>query len=328
MKTLIKLTEGIYEKEIYPVSYFSQAFDLTAKIQEDLHQTEVSQIELFGELMNEHQAQILSIAHYLQKPLVSAKAAVQPVRPPVQPEKSPTQPVAPVTSEEQFATPPEQPVVQSVVPATDSFAPPPPPPAAPLQPVEPEACPITPPAQPVTLVTPPVETTVQPAASEEPLVAPVAPPVVPQEKQAEPPTSFTPPPPPPPVFPKQEETVAPVETPVKEEKKEITFTVSAPVQEKKSIADIIPEKQTVSLNDVVERKNLSDLRKAFTLNDRFRFCRELFLYDEKRMNQTLAALNEKASFAASENYLKENFNWNFEDGTVVDFLAMIEKRFV
>ena len=53
--------------------------------------------------------------------------------------------------------------------------------------------------------------------------------------------------------------------------------------------------QASSLNDLLERKNLSDFRKAFSLNDRFRFRRELFGGSEELMNQVIADLNESKS---------------------------------
>ena len=45
IKRLENLTEEVREREIYPVSFFSQAFDISNKIQDDLQQIEISQIE-------------------------------------------------------------------------------------------------------------------------------------------------------------------------------------------------------------------------------------------------------------------------------------------
>ena len=58
---LTALAEGISEREIYPVAFFSQAYDITNTIQEQLRQIELAQIELFERQMKEHQAQILSV---------------------------------------------------------------------------------------------------------------------------------------------------------------------------------------------------------------------------------------------------------------------------
>ena len=173
IKRLTLLTEKTSEQEIYPVSFFSEAFDITCRMQELLHQMEVSALSLFERQMKVHQTQVRSVGR-LSEP-------------------------------------------QSVVP----------------QPVPP----------------------------------------VPQQ--------------PPPVGGK-------------------------------------PDSR---LNEAIERKRLADLKKAFTLNDRFRFCRELFGRDEKRMNSVIADLNEKNSYEESIACLKEQFDWNFEDETVTEFIAILEKRF-
>ena len=83
-----------------------------------------------------------------------------------------------------------------------------------------------------------------------------------------------------------------------------------------------------SLNDAIERTKLTDLRKAFTLNDRFRFCRELFDRDEARMNDTLSALNEAHSYSESLDLLRARVQWDFDGETATDFLKFIERPFV
>lgn len=88
------------------------------------------------------------------------------------------------------------------------------------------------------------------------------------------------------------------------------------------------ESGQVSLNEILERKILSDFRKAFSLNDRFRFRRELFGGDESRMNKAITDLNNINSFEESMTYLHQELQWNIEDEAVADFLKLIEKRFV
>ena len=67
IKSLTALIEEISERDIYPVSFFSQAYDLTSTIQEELRQIEIAQIDLFEKQMKEHQAQILSfVPHQVQ----------------------------------------------------------------------------------------------------------------------------------------------------------------------------------------------------------------------------------------------------------------------
>ena len=55
IKRLEALTEEMREQDIYPVSFFSQAFDIANKIQEDLQQIEISQIELIESQVKKQQ---------------------------------------------------------------------------------------------------------------------------------------------------------------------------------------------------------------------------------------------------------------------------------
>lgn len=89
----------------------------------------------------------------------------------------------------------------------------------------------------------------------------------------------------------------------------------------------ITEKPAVSLNEILEKRQLSDFRKALSLNDRFRFRRELFGGDETRMNETLGKMNEMSSYEEALDYLHNELNWNIEDAAVADFLQLLEKRF-
>ncbi|WP_455632149.1 hypothetical protein [Parabacteroides sp.] len=90
---------------------------------------------------------------------------------------------------------------------------------------------------------------------------------------------------------------------------------------------ILADKSSVSLNDILEKKNLSDFRKAFSLNDRFRFRRELFGGNEEKMNKAIADLNDLSSYEESVTYLNKVLNWNIEDASVADFIKLLEKRF-
>jgi hypothetical protein len=88
------------------------------------------------------------------------------------------------------------------------------------------------------------------------------------------------------------------------------------------------EKQSVLLHDLLGKRNLSDFRKAFSLNDRFYFRRELFGGDEDKMNKAIADLNDIHSYEESIDYLNKRLQWNIEDVTVADFVRLLEKRFL
>lgn len=85
--------------------------------------------------------------------------------------------------------------------------------------------------------------------------------------------------------------------------------------------------QNISFNEILEKKNLSDFRKAFSLNDRFYFRRELFAGDETRMNRVISELNEIHTYENSVTYLDQELKWNIEDKAVSDFVKLLEKRF-
>lgn len=95
-----------------------------------------------------------------------------------------------------------------------------------------------------------------------------------------------------------------------------------------SYKTIHPEKTGISLNEILEKQNLSDFRKAFSLNDRFRFRRELFGGNEEKMNKAITDLNDIRSYEESVSYLNNVLCWNVEDASVADFLKLLEKRFL
>lgn len=84
----------------------------------------------------------------------------------------------------------------------------------------------------------------------------------------------------------------------------------------------------LSVNEILEKRKLADFRKAFSLNDRFYFRRELFGGNESRMNQVIEQLNGLSSYDESITYLKQELDWNLDDQAVADFVKLIEKRFV
>lgn len=82
-----------------------------------------------------------------------------------------------------------------------------------------------------------------------------------------------------------------------------------------------------SLNEVIEKQLLTDIRKGFSLNDKFRFLRELFGGDSEKMDKALDELNYLDSLEASVSYLHTVLSWNIEDPSVAEFIAVLEKRF-
>jgi len=88
------------------------------------------------------------------------------------------------------------------------------------------------------------------------------------------------------------------------------------------------DSQHPTINDAIEKKKMSDLRKAFSLNDRFRYRKELFAGSEEAMNKAIAILNNKPSFNESVQFLEQKLHWDFSDPTVKDFVKILELRFL
>lgn len=84
----------------------------------------------------------------------------------------------------------------------------------------------------------------------------------------------------------------------------------------------------ISLNDVIEKKSLIDFRKAISLNDWFRFKRDLFKGNEEAINATVQALNGIGSYEEAIAYLNEHARWDPDDPTAADFIKLLEKRFL
>ncbi|MDR1357594.1 MAG: hypothetical protein LBJ58_08000 [Tannerellaceae bacterium] len=101
----------------------------------------------------------------------------------------------------------------------------------------------------------------------------------------------------------------------------------APAPAPAPVDSTVTVKQTVSLNDALEKKNLADFRKAFSLNDHFHFRQELFSGDEAKMNKVISDLNDMRSYEESVAYLNGSQDWDMKNTEVAGFLALLEKRF-
>ena len=99
----------------------------------------------------------------------------------------------------------------------------------------------------------------------------------------------------------------------------------SPISQPSAIAS---QKSNISLHDILEKKNLLDFRKAFSLNDRFRFKRDLFKGDEDLMNQVISDLNEIHTLQGSLEYIQAQLHWDMKNETVQDFIKLLDKRFI
>ena len=75
-----------------------------------------------------------------------------------------------------------------------------------------------------------------------------------------------------------------------------------------------------------EHKTNEKLLKAFTLNDRFRFCRELFEGNDDDFNATLYLLADMDSYSEAEDYLLNDMMWKRNNPAVADYLAVLKQN--
>ena len=71
----------------------------------------------------------------------------------------------------------------------------------------------------------------------------------------------------------------------------------------------------------------ADLRRAFSLNDRFRFMRELFGGDAARMDETMQQISEAASLQEALDRLTSDLRLDESNETVADFVELLKRYF-
>ncbi len=69
------------------------------------------------------------------------------------------------------------------------------------------------------------------------------------------------------------------------------------------------------------------LRRLFPINEVFLFRRELFGGSDVDFNASLSVVEELGTYAAAEDYFVSDLQWNLNDPTVAQFLAIIKKYF-
>ena len=74
-------------------------------------------------------------------------------------------------------------------------------------------------------------------------------------------------------------------------------------------------------------KTSAGLRHSISLNDSFRFSRELFGGDVELMNRVVEQLSAMSSYKAAVAFLSSKVNFNEENETLRDFLELLKKYF-
>lgn len=102
--------------------------------------------------------------------------------------------------------------------------------------------------------------------------------------------------------------------------------------EEEAAGEAVEKEEAVAKEETVEKENTVEaptgepntkLLKAFTLNDRFRFRRELFAGDDEDFQETLKLLADMDSYAEACDYLYNDMMWDRKDPAVEDFMAIV-----
>lgn len=83
----------------------------------------------------------------------------------------------------------------------------------------------------------------------------------------------------------------------------------------------------IRVDEALSRREARDLKRAFTLNDKFRFRRGLFGNNDSIFADTLNTLMAMNSFDEAEEYLYIDMGWNREDEDVIDFVSIVKNHF-
>lgn len=81
------------------------------------------------------------------------------------------------------------------------------------------------------------------------------------------------------------------------------------------------------VDEMLSRREARNLRKAFTLNDKFRFRRELFGNNDALFIDTLNVLEAMKTIDEATEYLTEDLGWDRDNEDVKDFIAIIGNHF-
>ena len=109
-------------------------------------------------------------------------------------------------------------------------------------------------------------------------------------------------------------------------KEEVFESVSVPQPEEPTVK---VETRVASSPILAERiKTAGDLRRSISLNDSFRFSRELFGGSMEQMNNVLHQIGEMSSLDAALVFLSSKIKVDEENEAMNDFVELLRKHFI
>lgn len=87
------------------------------------------------------------------------------------------------------------------------------------------------------------------------------------------------------------------------------------------------EPEVLRVDEKLQRTLSKDIRKAISVNDRFRFQRELFAGSANAMNTAIEHIEMMNSYGNAELYFFSQLNWDRENEVVQDFMNLVRNHF-
>ncbi len=99
------------------------------------------------------------------------------------------------------------------------------------------------------------------------------------------------------------------------------------IQPVSSEVELCDEKTPITIDIKLAQQYSKDLKKAFTLNDRFRFKRELFGNSDNDFADALNLVSAMQSLTEAEEYFYGDLGWDPESEEVQEFMSVIINHF-
>ncbi len=122
-----------------------------------------------------------------------------------------------------------------------------------------------------------------------------------------------------------DEPIAPVETQETQETQEQPEPEPKPMP--KPVKPDTKSAEPMKLDEKLTIEGSRDIRRAFTLNDRFRFRRELFENSEARFVEALDVISAMSSFDEAQEYFYDDLCWDPESEHVKEFMQKVLNHF-
>jgi hypothetical protein len=102
-------------------------------------------------------------------------------------------------------------------------------------------------------------------------------------------------------------------------------------QKKATLVDELKKEPASTVLDFHQKQKIDSIKKNISIQQRFRFVRELFSENDELFSEVIEYLDNCSSIEEANSYINEKFldngQWNNEDESVTEFLSVVGKKF-